>query len=74
MGIKGLTPLLKRFAPSCLINRPIDFLKGKKISFDMSIYFYKILYSPMVAEKNLNLNALIDFIQQNDIIPTFVID
>ena len=64
MGIKGLTPFLKTFAPNCMQKITKDDLRGKVIAFDISMVIYKYLttsgnkstYQTLYFKNNNNQN------------------
>ncbi|PVU89033.1 hypothetical protein BB561_005592 [Smittium simulii] len=76
MGIKGLTPLLKKYAPTCLTLHPIQYLKGKTVAFDMSIYLYKIYLakSNILADNLHNYKNFLKFITITGVNPILVFD
>lgn len=75
MGIKGLTSLLKKYAPNTTMSRCINYYKNSVIAIDVSILIYKFKYSASSEYSHINafLNKCILYIK-NGIFPIFVID
>ncbi|PVV01782.1 hypothetical protein BB560_003786 [Smittium megazygosporum] len=76
MGVHALTPLLKRFAPKSLIERPISFLENLPVAVDMSIFIYKAglskdsqSFAPFELYKNF-----LSFLKDTKVKPVLVFD
>jgi 5'-3' exonuclease len=76
MGIKHLTPLLKRFAPSSITHPSRHVYHGKKVTVDAELYMRRFLYGDVVHPFS-HVQGFVQFCEMTrryGIIPVFVFD
>jgi len=75
MGIRGLTSLIKKYAPEAMTSHSFNYFKGSVIAIDTSILLYKFRYSNNNPNSHINgfLNKCLCYIK-NGILPIFILD
>lgn len=75
MGIRGLTSLIKKYAPDSMSIHPFNYFKGSIVAIDTSILLYKFRYSNEDPNSHINgfLNKCLAYIK-NGILPVFIFD
>lgn len=75
MGIRGLTSLIKKYAPEAVSSHSFNYFKGSVIAIDTSILLYKFRYSNTNPNSHINgfLNKCLCYIK-NGIRPIFILD
>lgn len=75
MGIRGLTSLIKKYAPEAITSHSFNYFKGSIIAIDTSILLYKFRYSNNNPNSHINgfLNKCLCYIK-NGILPVFILD
>ena len=75
MGIRGLTSLIKKYAPNSMKSRSFTYFKNCIVAIDTSILLYKFRYSNDNPNSHLNgfLNKCLSYIK-NGILPIFILD
>lgn len=75
MGIRGLTSLIKKYAPDAITTKSFTYFKGCIVAVDTSILLYKFRYSNNNPNSHVNgfLNKCLSYIK-NGILPIFILD
>ncbi|RUS21947.1 PIN domain-like protein [Endogone sp. FLAS-F59071] len=76
MGVRNLTKLLQRFAPSAIILRDPSELRGKRVAVDASCHLNRFIFGddPHPHRHLLGFYSLALYCRQHDIKPVFVFD
>lgn len=75
MGIRGLSSLIKKYAPNSMKTQSFTYFKNCIVAIDTSILLYKFRYSNDNPNSHLNgfLNKCLSYIK-NGILPIFILD
>lgn len=76
MGIRNFNVILKKHAIDSIIERPIQFYKGKRMAIDCAILLYKYRYASKQNE-NCHISGFMNRVKYylgNDVVPVFVFD
>jgi len=71
MGVRLLNRYLQEFAPSALKEIDVDYLRGKRITIDISIFMYQFKGDNSLLE---SMYDMISLFREYDIVPIFVFD
>ncbi|KAG0235562.1 Flap endonuclease GEN 1 [Mortierella sp. GBA43] len=76
MGVRGLTALLQKLAPSAVTTQNISHYKGKTLAVDASCYLNRFIYGldPHPARVQRGIYRLCVYLQLHGIKPVFVFD
>ncbi|PWA00657.1 hypothetical protein BB558_003286 [Smittium angustum] len=75
MGIRNLTPLLRRFAPSSFETKSLVDYRDKVLVFDMSIYLYKIFFTDSGVHSHISkYRSFLSFLGRNCLNPKLIFD
>ncbi|ORX69934.1 PIN domain-like protein [Linderina pennispora] len=77
MGVKGLTPLLARFAPASISTISPCTLSGWTLAVDTSIFIQRFFRSPSPSPQSRHIQGIYDlatYMHSLDITPIFIFD